>query len=212
MIRSQSLPLELSSLSIRSAKFGQGTNSNFMLTLVLAVKSLLSSTSALAGSHAAQQSVIVLPWACAAPLPNPRTPAAAIAARAGSFFKIAFISGSPFVAGPGTSIRGPTRRSLQVLGRQDLHPRLHHVECPANVLAQRAQHARSGADAVVDVLRQQIGEAAIAEQRAMLVGEVVRDHRDVVGESGIGESTGQPGAARADVVEAGDARRVDAFL
>ena len=92
MMRSQSLPLEFSSLSIRSAKFGQGTNSNFMLTLVLAVKSLLSSTSAFAGSQAAQHSVIVLPWACAAPLPMPRIPAAAIASAAGSFLKIAFIS------------------------------------------------------------------------------------------------------------------------
>ena len=48
---------------MRSAKFGQGTNSNFMLTLVWAVKSLLSSTSALAGSQAAQHSVMVLPCA-----------------------------------------------------------------------------------------------------------------------------------------------------
>ena len=30
IIRSQSLPLEFSSLSMRSAKFGQGTNSNFI--------------------------------------------------------------------------------------------------------------------------------------------------------------------------------------
>src|SRR5215475_4525877 len=60
MITSHSLPLLLSSLSMRSAKFGHGTNSNFMLTLVCAVKSLLSSTSALAGSQAAQHSVMVL--------------------------------------------------------------------------------------------------------------------------------------------------------
>ena len=32
---------------------------------------------------------------------------------------------------------------MQVLGRQDLDARLHHVECPAHVLAQRAQYARS---------------------------------------------------------------------
>ena len=76
---------------MRSAKFGHGTNSNFMLTPVFAVKSLRSSTSAFAGSQAAQHSVIVLPWACAAVLPRLRTPAAAIAAMAGSFFRIAFI-------------------------------------------------------------------------------------------------------------------------
>ena len=76
---------------MRSAKFGHGTNSNFMLTLVWAVKSLLSSTSAFAGSHAAQHSVIVLPCACAAVLPRPRTAAAARVAAAGSFFQIAFI-------------------------------------------------------------------------------------------------------------------------
>ena len=46
---------------MRSAKFGQGTNSNFMFTPDLAEKSLLNSTSALAGSHAAQHRVIVLP-------------------------------------------------------------------------------------------------------------------------------------------------------
>src|SRR5450432_1336402 len=192
MMTSQSLPFELSSLSIRSAKFGQGTNSNFMLILVLAVKSLLSSTSAFAGSQAAQQSVIVLPWACAAPLPSPRTPAAAIAARAGSFLKIAFISMSPFVSGPGTHTRRPLAASLQVLGRQDLDARLHHVQCPAYVLAQRAQDARGRADAVVDVLRQQIGEAAAAEERAVLIGEVVRDHGDGVGEAGIVERARQP--------------------
>ena len=81
MIRSQSLPLLLSSLSMRSAKFGQGTNSNFMLTPLLAVKSFESSTSALAGSQAAQHSVMVLPWAWAA---WPLRPSRAAAARAGS--------------------------------------------------------------------------------------------------------------------------------
>jgi len=50
---------------MRSAKLGQGTNSNFMATPVLVVKSFDSSTSALAGSHAAQHSVIVLPVALA---------------------------------------------------------------------------------------------------------------------------------------------------
>src|SRR5260221_5011796 len=65
IMRSHSLPLELSSLRNRSAKFGQGTNSNFILTPDLAVKSLDNSTSALAGSQAAQQRVIVLLWASA---------------------------------------------------------------------------------------------------------------------------------------------------
>src|ERR1700682_5432583 len=60
IMRSQSLPLELSSLSMRSAKFGHGTNSNFIVMPVFAVKSLESSTRALAGSHAAQQSVSCL--------------------------------------------------------------------------------------------------------------------------------------------------------
>jgi hypothetical protein len=66
IMRSHSLPLELSSFSMRSAKFGQGTNSNFIWIPVFAVKSFDSSTSALAGSHAAQHSVIVLVCACAA--------------------------------------------------------------------------------------------------------------------------------------------------
>src|SRR5436190_23223824 len=48
---------------------------------VLAVKSFDNSTSALAGSHAAQHSVIVLPCACAgvvtAPMPSAATPHAA---------------------------------------------------------------------------------------------------------------------------------------
>src|SRR6476660_5355757 len=86
MIRSHSLPFELSSLSMRSAKFGHGTNSNFMLTLVWAVKSLLSSTSALAGSQAAQHSVMVLPDAAA-------TGAAALAAGAAA-------AGSSFLPQP----------------------------------------------------------------------------------------------------------------
>src|SRR5229473_1911735 len=63
IIRSHSLPFELSSLSMRSAKFGHGTNSNFMPTPLLAVKSFDSSTSALAGSQAAQHKVIVFGWA-----------------------------------------------------------------------------------------------------------------------------------------------------
>src|SRR5438552_111725 len=46
-----------------------------MPTPVLAVKSFDSSTSALAGSHAAQHSVIVLPCACAGVVPAP-TPSA----------------------------------------------------------------------------------------------------------------------------------------
>src|SRR3977135_422544 len=65
IMRSHSLPLELSSFSMRSAKFGHGTNSNFIWMPVLVVKSFESSTRALAGSHAAQQRVIVLVCACA---------------------------------------------------------------------------------------------------------------------------------------------------
>jgi hypothetical protein len=52
---------------MRCAKFGQGTNSYFICTPVWAVKSFDSSTSALAGSQAAQHSVSCLVWACAAP-------------------------------------------------------------------------------------------------------------------------------------------------
>src|SRR6266567_2468342 len=48
---------------MRSAKFGHGTNSNFMPTPLFAVKSFDSSTSALAGSQAAQHKVIVFGWA-----------------------------------------------------------------------------------------------------------------------------------------------------
>src|SRR3954449_9428309 len=63
MSRSHSCPLEFSSLRNRSAKLVQGTNSNFMAVPVLAVKSLDSSTRALAGSQAAQHSVSGLPFA-----------------------------------------------------------------------------------------------------------------------------------------------------
>src|SRR5437762_11280473 len=66
IMRSHSLPLELSSFRNRSAKFGHGTNSNFIWMPVLVVKSLDSSTRALAGSHAAQQRVSDLVCACAA--------------------------------------------------------------------------------------------------------------------------------------------------
>ena len=52
---------------MRCAKFGHGTNSYFICTPVWAVKSFDSSTSALAGSQAAQHSVSCLVWACAAP-------------------------------------------------------------------------------------------------------------------------------------------------
>jgi hypothetical protein len=62
---------------MRSAKFGHGTNSNFMLTLVWAVKSFDSSTSALAGSQAAQHNVMVLPCAKAPVLPKPSSAAVA---------------------------------------------------------------------------------------------------------------------------------------
>ncbi len=44
---------------MRSAKLGHGTNSNFMPVPLFAVKSFDSSTSAFAGSHAAQHRVIV---------------------------------------------------------------------------------------------------------------------------------------------------------
>src|SRR5713101_1915964 len=57
MSRSQSFPFELSSLRKRSAKLVQGTTSNFISVPVFAVKPLDSSTSAFAGSHAAQQRV-----------------------------------------------------------------------------------------------------------------------------------------------------------
>src|SRR5947207_10163046 len=66
IMRSHNLPLELSSFKNRSAKFGHGTNSNFIWMPVLVVKSFDNSTNALAGSHAAQQSVIVLVCACVA--------------------------------------------------------------------------------------------------------------------------------------------------
>ena len=51
---------------MRWAKFGQGTNSYFICTPVLAVKSLDNSTSALAGSQAAQHNVSCLSCAWAA--------------------------------------------------------------------------------------------------------------------------------------------------
>src|SRR5574341_2559754 len=53
---------------MRCAKFGQGTNSYFIWMPVLAVKSFDSSTSALAGSQAAQHSVSYFCCACAPPL------------------------------------------------------------------------------------------------------------------------------------------------
>ena len=90
MIRSHSLPLEFSSLSMRSAKFGQGTNSNFILMPVLVVKSFDNSTSAFAGSQAAQHRVMVLSCASAAVLPRLRT---AVAASAGSLLSSDFMTG-----------------------------------------------------------------------------------------------------------------------
>jgi hypothetical protein len=57
IIRSQSWPPEFNSFSIRSAKLGQGTNSKFILVPDWASKSFESSTSAFAGSQAAQQRV-----------------------------------------------------------------------------------------------------------------------------------------------------------
>src|SRR3954453_8203890 len=62
---------------------------------VLAVKSFDSSTSAFAGSHAAQHSVMVLPCACAgvvaAPMPTARAPPAAKSA-----FMLIFMRIPPF--------------------------------------------------------------------------------------------------------------------
>ena len=92
MIKSHSLPLEFNSLSMRSAKFGQGTNSNFIFTPLLAVKSFDSSTKALAGSQAAQHKVMVLSCACAAVVPNPNMAANVMAPSTGSFFRIVFMS------------------------------------------------------------------------------------------------------------------------
>src|ERR1700676_2116516 len=86
IMRSHSLPLELSSFSMRSAKFGHGTNSNFIWMPVFVVKSFDSSTRALAGSHAAQQSVIVLVCACAADAKASIAETAIMLARAMSFF------------------------------------------------------------------------------------------------------------------------------
>src|ERR1700750_2424230 len=94
MMRSQSLPFELSSLSMRSAKLVHGTNSNFIFTPVLAVKSLDSSTSAFAGSQAAQQRVIVLSCASAPPHAVASAPPAVREAAPGSvvIFQIDFMS------------------------------------------------------------------------------------------------------------------------
>src|SRR6266404_6151292 len=86
IMRSHNLPLELSSFRKRSAKFGQGTNSNFIWMPVVLVKSLESSTRALAGSHAAQQSVIVLVCACAADEKTSIAETAMTLAHATSFF------------------------------------------------------------------------------------------------------------------------------
>src|ERR1700704_1310615 len=62
---------------------------------VLAVKSFDSSTSALAGSHAAQHSVMVLPCACAgvAPAPTPNAEARAPQATRSAFI-VCFITRS----------------------------------------------------------------------------------------------------------------------
>ena len=71
---------------MRSAKFGHGTNSNFIWMPVFVVKSFDSSTRALAGSHAAQQSVIVLVCACAADAKASIAETAMMLACAMSFF------------------------------------------------------------------------------------------------------------------------------
>src|SRR5271166_230034 len=77
IIRSHSLLCEFISLMKRAAKLVQGTNSNFISIPLSLVKSLLSSTSALAGSQAAQHRVSDLP--CAAAGLTPKTPSAAAA-------------------------------------------------------------------------------------------------------------------------------------
>src|SRR5437763_11884940 len=60
---------------------------------VLAVKSFDSSTSALAGSHAAQHSVMVLPCACAGVVPTPMpTAGASIPHEIRSAFTVRFIT------------------------------------------------------------------------------------------------------------------------
>ena len=71
---------------MRSAKFGHGTNSNFMSTLVLAAKFLDNSTSALAGSHAAQHNVICLPAACACGATASMVASASVLAPVTNFF------------------------------------------------------------------------------------------------------------------------------
>src|SRR5205807_959524 len=71
---------------MRSAKFGQGTNSNFMPTPLWAVKSFDSSTSAFAGSQAAQHRVIVFDWARTGVAGTIVTAAASATAPANSFF------------------------------------------------------------------------------------------------------------------------------
>ena len=78
---------------MRCAKFGQGTNSYFIWMPVWAVKSFDSSTSALAGSQAAQHSVSCLVWACAAPEAKPSA-ASSAAPRVDRLFKH-FICSSP---------------------------------------------------------------------------------------------------------------------
>src|SRR5581483_12322119 len=77
IMRSHSLPFELSSLRKRSAKCSHGTNSNVMAMPVLAVKSFDSSARALAGSQAAQHRVSCLSSALAVPAATPAASAAA---------------------------------------------------------------------------------------------------------------------------------------
>src|SRR5690349_16293410 len=114
MMRSQSLPFELSSLSMRSAKFVQGTNSNFIFTPLFAVKSFESSTSALAGSQAAQHKVIVLSCACALPHAIARATAVREATPGSVFvFRIDFMSClQQWVQGPyPAAVNAGSRRS-----------------------------------------------------------------------------------------------------
>src|SRR6476661_8791556 len=104
IIRSQSFPLELSSFSMRSAKFGHGTNSNFIWIPVFAVKSFESSTSAFAGSQAAQHNVIVLVCACSADENTSSAETATALARERSLF-MTDTSGVVWLH-PATSIQG----------------------------------------------------------------------------------------------------------
>ena len=82
---------------MRCAKFGQGTNSYFIWMPVCAVKSFESSTSALAGSQAAQHSVSCLAWAWAEVESRPRVASRAALSTEGGVRH--FIRSSPVFGG-----------------------------------------------------------------------------------------------------------------